>query len=90
MKGIKLQTKKGIYTRRIGKGEILLYDSIGRKVHILNETAYIVWEQCVNNKSCEEIAQILSKRYRMPFEKVKLDTQEILENFFRLGLLTRE
>jgi hypothetical protein len=75
-----LKIGDGIHLREIGN-EGILYDTRNKKVHVLNNTAVVVWKQCCANQTPEQIAQTVSEQFQVPFEQVLADVHEMLATF---------
>lgn len=72
-------TKRYI-VERVDTGEIIIFDTVTKNTHVLNETAALVYEQYNNNCSIDEIVDIIKTNYsEAPIkEKIKVDVEDIL------------
>lgn len=84
-----LKKKAEILERQVGE-EYMLYDAVGRKVHVLNETAHFVWGLC--DGTCDEAAVMVraSEAYGQPAEPLQADIEACLAELRELGLLETE
>jgi hypothetical protein len=70
--------------------ELMLYDSRHDEVHILNDTAKIVWEGLVAGKSEEQIVGDLRVRFSIADgDEVLSDVRMLIATFRAKGLLKR-
>jgi len=65
----------------------MLYDSLGRAVHVLNETAYFIWQRCDGQHTIKEIIQEASSICKVPEEEVRTDIGDCVSTFREKGLL---
>jgi hypothetical protein len=56
-------------------------------VHVMNERAATVLEQCDGTHTCEEIAQIVSAKTRAPYERVAQEVAYLVASFADLALI---
>lgn len=82
----RVRTRDGVHLRKAGS-ETILYDTGGKKVHVLNTTASMVWELCGKEKGEAEIAEILSGKFAVPIEEARSDVSTILGTFAELSLI---
>lgn len=77
--------------RRIGQDRLLVPVSgaIARTnaVFPLNETAAFIWEQVVEGKSVDQIAQVITTRFEVTLEQALEDTRSCLAMLVTEGLL---
>lgn len=81
-------------TRRAGiqakplHDELVLYDTGGSAIHVLNPTAAAVWNLCDGAHSLDEIAAALAVAFAVaPGEDVRGDVRRILAEFAAKALL---
>ncbi len=78
-----------IMERKVGD-EHMLYDTLGRRVHVLNPTAYLLWNRCDGDHSLDEIIAEAASATGAPEEQVRADIEECLDSFRNLSLLKLE
>jgi hypothetical protein len=83
----RLAAKTGVHLRDAGQ-EAILYDTYGRKVHVLNSTAAWIWKLCSEGKNRSEISTALSERYGLTTAAAEADVDEMIGTFTALELLT--
>ena len=52
----------------------------------LNETSSDIWDCIVKGMDVEQIANKLSEKYEIPFDKAKADTEKLIENMKNAGI----
>ncbi len=68
--------------------DLVLYDSDGAKLHILNCTAAVVWKLCVGIRTPVEIGESLASSFVHGEDAdVRSDTRKILMSFSEAELL---
>jgi len=68
--------------------ELVLYDPVGGRLHVLNETAAVVWRLCDGSIQNLDIADRLRSDYRFDGDHdPRTDIQEILHSFLAAGLI---
>ena len=68
--------------------EVMLYDAQKDEVHILNQTARVIWEGVVAGKSPEELASELKERFSVgPDHDLLSDIRGVMEELKGKGLL---
>ncbi len=78
-----------VVAQRAGK-ETLLYDPVADTVHVLNATAWAIWEFCDGEHSLDEVEMRLRARFAAPSEQdVKGDIAMVLAVFAQNGLIHR-
>jgi len=45
--------------------EVMLYDAANEKIHVLNHTAYLIWNLCDGQHSIEDIKYEMNKYYKI-------------------------
>jgi Coenzyme PQQ synthesis protein D (PqqD) len=79
--------KPGVLVQDLG-GEILLYNTEEKVMHILNPTARCVWDLCDGEQSVDAMAQAIRARFAVPEgHDVVGDIRRTLEIFASKGLL---
>jgi hypothetical protein len=66
--------------RQIGD-EHMLYDFLGRVVHVLNETAYFIWQRCDGQHTIKEMIEEASSLCKAPEEEVRTDIEDCVSTF---------
>ncbi len=81
------QVRNDITLQDLGD-EIMLYDTDGEKVHVLNHTASVIWNLCDGRHSLEEMQQELIQSYPSISESdILADIRTALEDFKEKKLL---
>ena len=79
--------KPGITVKDIG-GEILLYNTAEKAIHLLNPTAQLIWELCDGEHTPEDMDHVVRANFSVPDEhNVSADIQQTLAVFADKGLL---
>ena len=65
----------------------MLYDTEGRAIHVLSETALFIWERCDGEHDTDAIVQEAVDRYEASPEEVRPDVESTLAQFRELGIL---
>ena len=78
--------REGIMERQVGD-ERMLYDAVGRAVHVLNETAYFIWERCDGKHSADEIVAEAVQLSDLPEEELRIDVEGCIETFRALAIV---
>ena len=79
--------KPGMVVQDLG-GEMLLYSAAEEAIHILNPTAWHIWNLCDGEHTMEEIEQTIRANFTVPCEQdVRGDIKRMLETFTGKGLL---
>jgi hypothetical protein len=69
--------------------ETLIYDPPADKVHVLNPTALLIWQQCDGKHTPEEIADNLKSRFASVEDRDLLaDVKVVLQEFIEANLIT--
>jgi hypothetical protein len=68
--------------------EVMIYDPLNEKVHILNNTAHCIWKLCDGNCTLQEIKEEISKKFPHTSEQEILhDIASAVDNFEKNNLL---
>jgi len=68
--------------------EVMIYDPLNEKVHILNNTAHCIWNLCNGNCTIQEIKEEISKKFPETTEQEILkDIATAIDNFEKNKLL---
>jgi hypothetical protein len=78
--------RRDITEQVIGE-EVMLYDSIAEKIHVLNHSAYAVWTLCDGAHSPDDIHSVLAEKYPDAGFELIADVHAIIERFRDQGLL---
>jgi hypothetical protein len=68
-------------------GEAVLYDETRAAVHVLNDTAALVWACCDGTGTVASIAADIAAAFRMEPDSVLADVIDVVRRFAREGLL---
>jgi hypothetical protein len=68
--------------------EVMIYDPINEKVHILNNTAHCIWKLCDGNYTLQEIKEEIIKKFPQASEQEILnDITSAIDDFKKNKLL---
>jgi hypothetical protein len=67
--------------------EIMLYDSDNEKIHVLNHSAYAIWQLCNGENSLADMCKQLAVRYADSSLDLIDDIQSTIDEFIQKGLL---
>jgi hypothetical protein len=67
--------------------ELLLYDSAGQKVHVLNATVREIYLNCDGRNSVEELVQKLMAEFTVDSVTAKRDTVAVLQQLIDLEIV---
>jgi len=70
--------------------DLVLYDPVTDKVHILNPTAAAVWWLCEEETTVEKVASQMARLYSLDTSVAVKDVEEVLSQLTEAGLLVRE
>lgn len=66
---------------------VIVVDRERDYVHVLNERAASVLEQCDGSHTCDEIARIVSEKTRAPYDRVAQEVAHLVASFADLALI---
>jgi hypothetical protein len=66
---------------------VIVVDRDRDYVHILNDRAATVLEQCDGTHTCDQIAQIVSERTHVPYDRVAAEVAHLVASFADLALI---
>jgi PqqD family protein of HPr-rel-A system len=84
--GLRPLRKEGLFLRQ-AKGENAVYDPASGKVHLLNATAWAIWDLCDGDTDPEEMIDAICEISRMHRDLVSEDVRRVLKEFDEAGLL---
>lgn len=84
--GLKPLRKDGLFVRQ-ARGENAVYDPATGQVHLLNATAYAIWDLCDGSTDPEEMIDAICEISRMHRDLVSEDVRRVLAEFDAAGLL---
>lgn len=67
---------------RLVDGELVLYDPLHQRVHVLNPTAALTWRLCDGQHTAVELVEALAERYPASRAAIEADVPRIV-NLFR-------
>ena len=83
--------KKGYVLREVaGQAVVIAVGEASKDFHgmiNLNCTGKDIWQGVQDGKTVEEIAQELSEKYEVSFEKAKEDTLVMIEKMYEAGVM---
>jgi PqqD family protein of HPr-rel-A system len=86
LEGLRPLRKDGLFLRQ-AKGENAVYDPATGKVHLLNATAWAIWDLCDGETDPGEMIDAICEISRMHRDLVSEDVRRILAEFDDAGLL---
>lgn len=73
---------------RVAGADLVLYDPVGGRLHVLNETAALVWRLCDGSLQNLDIADRFRAAFRFDGDfSPEADIREILHSFLAAGLI---
>ena len=84
--GLRPLRKDGLFVRQ-ARGENAVYDPATGQVHLLNATAYAIWDLCDGSTDPEEMIDAICEISRMHRDLVSEDVRRVLSEFDAAGLL---
>jgi PqqD family protein of HPr-rel-A system len=84
--GLRPQRKEGLFLRQ-AKGENAVYDPASGTVHLLNATAWAIWDLCDGATDPEEMIDAICEISRMHRDLVSEDVRRILAEFDEADIL---
>jgi hypothetical protein len=76
----------GLWIRQV-EGETSIFDPDTREVHLLNDTALAIWEQCDGRTLPSEMVAAICELSGLPDEVVTEDVVSVLDRLDGAGLL---
>jgi Coenzyme PQQ synthesis protein D (PqqD) len=67
--------------------EVMLYDSDNEKIHVLNHSAYAIWQLCNGENSLADMCEHLAVRYTDSSLDLIDDIKTTIDEFIKKGLL---
>lgn len=67
--------------------EVMLYDSDNEKIHVLNHSAYAIWQLCNGENSLVDMCEKLIAKYEDSSLDLVDDIQATIDGFIQKGLL---
>ncbi|MFC1591890.1 PqqD family protein [Thermodesulfobacteriota bacterium] len=78
---LKPKARDGVTVQNLGD-EVLLYDTENDTVHVLNHTAYAIWDCCTGSNTVEDILETLSNKFPEVLQHdLKADMEATLQGF---------
>ena len=77
-----------IISRKIGDEVIIIKDD-GLSIHVLNETAALIWEMCHGDNDASAITTRICEQFNVSFEEASADVEDLLVRLENLGILKR-
>lgn len=66
---------------------VIVVDRERDYVHVMNDRAATVLEQCDGSHTCDQIARIVSQRSRAPYDRVAQEVAHLVASFADLALI---
>jgi PqqD family protein of HPr-rel-A system len=76
-----------LYLRQ-SQGENAVFDPVTGTVHLLNETAWAIWDLCDGETSPDEMIDAICEISQMHRDVVAEDVRRVLADFDKAGLLS--
>ena len=73
----------------IKDGEYGLLNPLTKKLHRINETGRIIWEQCKEPKSTEELASMVANHFDIPIEDACIDIESFVGRLLHFNLFEK-
>lgn len=70
--------------------EVLFYDEDGRRIHVLNGTARLLWSRLDGRRTVHRLIEDLVDEYEVSPERARRDVHAFLERLEALGLIRGE
>ena len=67
--------------------EVMIYDSAGERIHVLNHSAQAIWKLCDGTNTLEDICREISRVYPDAGDVIFDDICSIIKEFKKKGLL---
>lgn len=78
--------RKDVTVQMIGD-EVMLYDGSNEKIHVLNHTAFAIWQLCNGANTAEEIKDQLAAQYPDAGNSLLDDIKLIINDFINKSLI---
>ena len=78
--------RSGLWIRQV-EGETSVFDPATQNVHLLNDTALAIWEQCDGQTFPSEMVAAICELSGLPHEVVTEDVGRVLGQLDQAGLL---
>jgi hypothetical protein len=85
-KNARPEARSDISAQAIGD-EVMLYDSAGEKIHVLNHSAQAIWKLCNGRNTLDDIRREMACMYPDAGSDLIDDISSIVAEFIRKGLL---
>jgi hypothetical protein len=83
------RVREDVSLQELGE-EVMIYDPLNEKVHILNTTAHSIWKLCDGRCTIQEIKEKISKMFPNTAEhEIHDDIVAAIDNFEKNKLLIR-
>lgn len=80
--------KKNLTLRETKGKDTVLYDGETREIHVLNPTAFAVWELCDGEHSLKDMEEIIRHKFSISEERdVLQDIQQVIGTLAEKGLI---
>jgi hypothetical protein len=57
------------------------------EIYSLNSTGISIWEKLTGTRSLDEVIKMVSVEYGMPYDEIKLDVIQLLEDLVEKGIV---
>jgi hypothetical protein len=82
--------RKNLVQRGKSDRDIVLYDEDAKEIHVLNYTAFTVWELCDGKHSLKDIETIMRRKFSIDEDHDVLeDVRRVVDTLFNKGLLEK-
>ncbi len=84
---IRARRRPDITVKELG-AETLLYAPGGQAIHVLNATAYLIWQLCDGEHTVQDMERTLRETFQVPEDQdVRQDVEQTLAELARKGLI---
>jgi hypothetical protein len=78
--------RRAVVERRLERDGVLI-DPAGRTVHLLNSTAWSIWELCDGQRSAQEVIAEVARRYHLEEAQVREGCLDLIARLQAAALL---
>lgn len=79
--------RENVLERQVGD-EWVLYDTVGRAVHVLNAPARFVWLRCDGEHALDDMVREAREQFEVEEATARQDIGECLETLYQTGAIS--
>lgn len=79
----------GVYSGRVGERNVL-FSTDDRRLHVLNGTAWSVWNALAVQRSLPALVSLVADQYGVPAASIESDVSMLVDTFFDVGLVVSD